>query len=115
MSLHNEDPSSTSFLTFCVGKELLSRCTFFNKAICPFRPNFCEHIKVRRLCRYSVLYFCMQSIQIQHIKDQIQYTRKNYELLKVVKTGVNNVVLLILLNVVNNTEQVVEPEPSPQS
>ena len=40
------------------------------------------------------------------------YTRKNYELLK---TGLNNVVLPILLIVVNNIEQVVEPECSPQS
>ena len=40
------------------------------------------------------------------------YTRKNYELLK---TGLNNVVLPTLLNVVNNIEQVVEPEYSPQS
>ena len=40
------------------------------------------------------------------------YTRKNYELLK---TGLNNVVLPILLIVVNNIEQVVEPESSPQS
>ena len=42
----------------------------------------------------------------------ITYTRKNYELLK---TGLNNVVLPTLLNVVNNIEQVVEPESSPQS
>ena len=40
------------------------------------------------------------------------YTRKNYELLK---TGLNNVVLPILLIVVNNIEQVVEPESSLQS
>ena len=40
------------------------------------------------------------------------YTRKNYELLK---TGLNIVVLPILLIVVNNIEQVVEPESSPQS
>ena len=40
------------------------------------------------------------------------YTRKNYELLK---TGLNNVVLPILLIVVNNIEQVVESESSPQS
>ena len=40
------------------------------------------------------------------------YTRKNYELLK---TGLNNVVLPTLLMVVNNIEQVVEPECSPQS
>ena len=40
------------------------------------------------------------------------YTRKNYELLK---TGLNNVVLPTLLNVVKNIEQVVEPESSPQS
>ena len=40
------------------------------------------------------------------------YTRKNYELLK---TGLNNVLLPILLTVVNNIEQVVEPESSPQS
>ena len=38
--------------------------------------------------------------------------QKNYELLK---TGLNNVVLPILLNDVNNTEKVVEPESSPQS
>ena len=37
---------------------------------------------------------------------------KNYELLK---TGLNNAVLPILLIVVNNIEQVVEPESSPQS
>ena len=42
----------------------------------------------------------------------LRYTRKNYELLK---TGLNNVVLPILLIVVNNIEQVVEPESSPQS
>ena len=42
----------------------------------------------------------------------LYYTRKNYELLK---TGLNNVVLPILLIVVNNIEQVVEPESSPQS
>ena len=30
------------------------------------------------------------------------------------KTRLNNVVLLTLFNVVNNTEQVVEPESSPQ-
>ena len=40
------------------------------------------------------------------------YTRKNYESLK---TGLNNVVLPILLIVVNDIEQVVEPESSPQS
>ena len=40
------------------------------------------------------------------------YTRKNYELLK---TGLNNVVLPVLLIVVNNNEQVFEPESSPQS
>ena len=45
-------------------------------------------------------------------KDNLKYTRKNYELLK---TGLNNVVLPILLIVVNNIEQVVEPESSPQS
>ena len=39
------------------------------------------------------------------------YTRKNYELLK---TGLNNVVLPILLIAVNNIEQVVEPESSQQ-
>ena len=39
-------------------------------------------------------------------------TRKNYELLK---TGLNNVVLPIMLIVVNNIEQVVEPECNPQS
>ena len=38
------------------------------------------------------------------------YTRKNYELLK---TELNNVVLPKLLIVVNNIEQVVEPESSP--
>ena len=42
----------------------------------------------------------------------MEYTRKNYELLK---TGLNNVVLPILLIVVNNIEQVVEPESSLQS
>ena len=40
------------------------------------------------------------------------YTRKNDKLLK---TGLNNVVLPILLIVVNNIEQVVEHESSPQS
>ena len=42
----------------------------------------------------------------------VMYTRKNYELLK---TGLNNVVLPILVIVVNNIEQVVELESSPQS
>ena len=45
-------------------------------------------------------------------QEQVWYTRKNYELLK---TGLNNVVLPILLIVVSNIEQVVEPESSPQS
>ena len=35
--------------------------------------------------------------------------------MKVVKKGLNNVVLPTLFNVVNNTEQVFEPESSPQS
>ena len=46
------------------------------------------------------------------LTSKVNYTHKNYELLK---TGLNNVVLPILLIVVNNIEQVVEPESSPQS
>ena len=49
---------------------------------------------------------------VRHLGYSRIYTRKNYELLK---TGLNNVVLPILLIVVNNIEQVVEPESSPQS
>ena len=51
-------------------------------------------------------------IRLQFAMQLVIYTRKNYELLK---TGLNNVVLPILLIVVNNIEQVVEPESSPQS
>ena len=47
-----------------------------------------------------------------YVDAYVAYTRKNYQLLK---TGLNNVVLPILLFVVNNIEQVVEPESSPQS
>ena len=40
------------------------------------------------------------------------YMAKNHELLK---SGLNSVVLPTLFNVVNNIEQVVEPESNPQS
>ena len=50
---------------------------------------------------------CPMPIEVS-VRDII----KNYELLK---TGLNNVVLPIFLIVVNNIEQVVEPESSPQS
>ena len=52
------------------------------------------------------------AIDLMFVLKSTEYTRKNYELLK---TGLNNVVLPILLIVVNNIEQVVEPESSPQS
>ena len=44
----------------------------------------------------------------------VLYTRKNYDLLKVVENRLNNVALPTLFNVVNNTEQIVEPESSLQ-
>ena len=60
----------------------------------------------------SSFYRHRSSKLVGSLRWDLAYTRKNYELLK---TGLNNVVLPILLIVVNNIEQVVEPESSPQS
>ena len=60
----------------------------------------------------SKILFNTVFVNLEQVVHFLLCTRKNYELLK---TGLNNVVLPILLIVVNSIEQVVEPKSSLQS